>query len=180
MRPIITRRPSGRLSPLASQLGSGTIQERVLGEAISRGSCLPDPDGQLRTNSLRVLLVDDCPFQRLLSCTLLARWGIQPEIACDGLEAVLLVGEQVFDMVLMDLRMPVMDGLTATARLRVVEREQRRPRSVPVIAYTAESIAGNAWALSGITAALAKPCDAFQLGECLQRWCGIELGVMQH
>ena len=104
--------------------------------------------------------------------------GNPPELACDGLEAVRLFGGHTFDLALMDLRMPVMDGLTATARIRVVEHQQRRTKPVPLIAYTSEPIAGNqsAWSQSGITATLAKPCAAVEMGECLEHWCGIKPG----
>jgi CheY-like chemotaxis protein len=182
MSKVITRRPHGRLSQPSPAPRSATLEQRVLGAVLSPGFDPPDTAGERPAKPVRVLVVDDCPFQRLLSCTLLSQWGIHPELACDGLEALLLVGEQDFDMVLMDLRMPVMDGLTATARIRAVEQAQRRPRPVPVIAYTAEPIAGHegAWSRIGITAALAKPSDPFEMGACLGRWCGINVQARQH
>ena len=151
------------------------------GDVMTRGY-RPSNTGSDQMKAMHILVVDDCPFQRLLSCMLLSHWGIQPELACDGLEAVRLFGEHTFDLVLMDLRMPVMDGLAATARIRVVEHQQRRTKPVPVIAYTSEPIAGNqnAWSQSGITATLAKPCAAVEMGQCLEHWCGIKLGTTQH
>lgn len=74
----------------------------------------------------RVLLVDDCPMQQLRARALLSRWGVMPQIARDGLKAVLRVGEQDFDIVLMEVEMPAMDGLKATARIRQNERRARR------------------------------------------------------
>ena len=133
-------------------------------------------------SSLRVLLVDDCPFQQLLACALLSRWMIVPQIACDGLEAVLLVGEQDFDIVLMDVEMPVMDGLLATARIRTNERRDRRARAVPVVAYTAGDLASDErkWQRCGMNAALRKPAEAPEMRACLERWCGSKFSSSEH
>lgn len=122
---------------------------------------------------LRVLLVDDCPFQQMLSCVMLSRWGIVPEIARDGLEAVRLAGERDFDLIPMDIEMPVMDGLKATAAIRRQERTARRRRKVPVVAYSASDLTGHEgeWQGSGINAILQKPCDALAMQDCLRQWC---------
>jgi len=132
--------------------------------------------------SLRVLLVDDSEFQRLVACALLARWGILPDIASDGVEAVRLAGESDFDIVLMDVEMPVMDGLAATACIRQLERERGLGAGVPVVAYTAGGLAANEarWRECGMDAVLQKPSDAFAMGECLHRWCGDKFPAAQH
>jgi CheY-like chemotaxis protein len=121
----------------------------------------------------RVLLVDDCPVQLLLSCVLLARWHILPELASDGLAAVLLASEQEFDLVLMDVDMPMMDGLTATRRIRKHEMTSHRARRVPVVAHTGNegALAERAWRDSGVDAVMGKPTSGAVMGQCLQRWC---------
>ena len=131
--------------------------------------------------TLKVLVVDDCPIQRLLSSALLSMWGIQPELASDGLEAVLLAGEQQFDLILMDIHMGVLDGVAATKRIRQNERRRGGAR-VPIVAYTGEPIAGNerTWATAGISASLAKPCGPAEMDECLKRWCGVECEQLPH
>jgi len=83
----------------------------------------------------RILVVDDSPVNQLLVAALLWRWGITPLVAADGAEAVALACGQDFDLILMDLQMPVLDGLTATRQLRRFELEHARPRA-PVVAYT--------------------------------------------
>ena len=127
-----------------------------------------------RASALRVLLVDDCPFQQLLTCALLSRWRVMPQIACDGYGAVLLAEEQEFDIVLMDVEMPLMDGLDATARIRQNERRATRAHPVPVVAYTAGDLAlhEEKWRHCGMNAVLSKPADHAQMGECLAHWCG--------
>ncbi|MEO8525977.1 MAG: response regulator [Caldimonas sp.] len=126
-----------------------------------------------RPSELRVLLVDDCPVQLLLGCVLLARWKIVPALAADGLEAVLLAREQEFDLLLMDVEMPVMDGLAATRRIRQHERECHGARRVPVVAYTgsASTLVPREWLDSGMDAVLDKPSSELIMGECLERWC---------
>lgn len=121
----------------------------------------------------RVLLVDDCPVQLLLGCVLLARWQIVPKLAHDGLEAVLLAREQDFDLLLMDVEMPVLDGLTATRRIRQNEKQAKRARRVPVIAYTANDggLDEPTWRESGVDAVLGKPSPELMMEQCLKRWC---------
>jgi CheY-like chemotaxis protein len=141
---------------------------------------LPDR-GHALHEGLHVLLVDDCPFQRLLACTLLSRWMILPELASDGMEAVLRASEQDFDIILMDIQMPVMDGLTATLRIRRDERARRCGTPVPVVAHTSDNGYDEAlWVHCGINAVLCKPCAAFEMGECLERWCGHKFAATHH
>jgi CheY-like chemotaxis protein len=123
--------------------------------------------------SLRVLLAEDCPVNRLMACALLSRWGIEPVIACDGAEAVRLANAQDFDIILMDVVMPVMDGLSATVEIRRLERENSIQRAVPVVAYTSTAIACNKALLNrvGINDVLKKPSNIDLMKECLERWC---------
>ena len=94
---------------------------------------LASPGGRGRLGVVpRVLLVDDCPLQRLLGLAFLSRWHITPDIAGGGREAVLLAREQDFDMILMDLDMPEVDGFAATTGIREQERSMGRRKRVPV------------------------------------------------
>jgi len=129
----------------------------------------------------RILVVDDCPVNQLLLAALLWRWGITPLVAADGAEAVALACGQDFDLILMDLQMPVLDGLTATRQLRRFELEHARPRA-PVVAYTSTLLGANEPLLRacGIDASLEKPCNSQLLEKCLTRWCGHELRVLAY
>jgi len=130
----------------------------------------------------RVMVVDDNPANHLDASELLSAWGITPVLAADGAEAVALARGQDFDLILMDLNMPVLDGLSATQQIRRYEAENAHARA-PVVAYTSSVFAEldpdvpNALLRSrGIDGLLAKPCDARSLKACLVRWCpqGIE------
>lgn len=126
-------------------------------------------------SSLRVLLADGCPLQRVLASVLLARWDIRPELASNGMEAVLMADEQRFDLILMGTQMGVLNGMVATKHIRKNERRYGGG-GVPIVAYTSEPISASesAWAEAGFTAFLTKPCQAAEMGECLQHLCGVQ------
>lgn len=73
----------------------------------------------------------------------------------------------------MDLQMPVLDGLGATAQIRQFERESACSRA-PVVAFTSTPLSGSEPMLRacGLDAVLLKPCDPATLHACLRRWCG--------
>ncbi len=86
---------------------------------------------------LRVLLAEDHQINRLLMTKILSRVNIEPELACDGLEVLARVKERSYDVILMDLQMPNMDGLTATQHIRA-DGFIRQPY---IIALTANAFA---------------------------------------
>ena len=91
--------------------------------------------------AVRLLLVDDCRINRMLVTAVLTRWGIVPTIACNGEQAVLISERQAFDIVLMDMLMPVMDGVVATAKIRQAERENPLRGQVPIcLLYTSRCV----------------------------------------
>jgi CheY-like chemotaxis protein len=120
----------------------------------------------------RVLVVDDNPLNRFLASELLSQFGIEPMLAGDGAEAVALAGGHEFDLILMDLQMPVLDGLAATAQIRRLERERSGVRAA-VVAYTSTPFSAKHSLLLtfGLDDVLEKPCDAGALKQCLVRWC---------
>jgi CheY-like chemotaxis protein/anti-sigma regulatory factor (Ser/Thr protein kinase) len=80
---------------------------------------------------LSILVVEDNPINMLVVCKMLEKWNVIIYKAKDGSEALELVGKNKFDLILMDLQMPVMDGLTATKFIR------EKNNSIPIIALTA-------------------------------------------
>jgi CheY-like chemotaxis protein len=124
----------------------------------------------LRNEHVRVLIVDDNPANLMAISALLEAKGIVPELAADGAQAVALVRGRPFDLILMDLQMPVLDGLEATSAIRLFEHGAYRP-AVPVIACTSMSLGAGILAFHGLNGRLEKPCDDQTLEDCLTRWC---------
>jgi PAS domain S-box-containing protein len=92
--------------------------------------------------SLRVLLAEDNPVNQKLTVSTLEKWGHSVVIAEDGHAALDALETGTFDLVLMDVQMPRMDGLRATALIRERERATGSPR-IPIVAMTARTMSGD-------------------------------------
>ena len=90
---------------------------------------------------LRILLAEDSLYNQKLAVSLLERKGHYVEVANNGLEAVALVRSRDFDLILMDVQMPEMDGLEATQEIR--SWEAPRGRHLPIVAMTAQAMKGD-------------------------------------
>lgn len=121
-------------------------------------------------STLRVLVVDDNPVNLMVMSAMMESKGLVPLLAADGAEAVALACESQFDFILMDLQMPVLDGLKAAAAIRRFEHTCSRP-AVPIIAYSLASPGVRVLAARGMNGSLAKPCDPQDLEDCLVQWC---------
>jgi PAS domain S-box-containing protein len=121
---------------------------------------------------LRVLLAEDTLVNQRLAVALLHKQGHQVVVADNGQKALELWQSQPFDLVLMDVQMPDMDGLEATARIRAME--QSRGQRVPIIAMTAHAMKGDRerCLAAGMDAYLAKPVRAIELWETIRSVVG--------
>jgi len=130
----------------------------VLGE--SAGEPAPRATDKRRTprgRRLRVLLAEDNPVNQRVASGMLERLGHQPALAANGREALALLERERFDLVLMDVQMPELDGLETTAAIR--ERERDTGAHVPIVALTAHAMKGDAekCLAAGMDGYLAKP-----------------------
>lgn len=118
----------------------------------------------------RILLVEDYEMNRLVATTLLKAYGVVLEEAVNGAEAVAMLKQKPYDLVLMDVQMPVMSGLQATAIIR-----QEMGLTVPVIALTASALKGESdrCIAMGMNAFVSKPFDEHEL-------IGTMAGCLQH
>jgi len=107
----------------------------------------------------RVLLVEDNEINRLVARLLLEEWDMHIEEAEDGPSGVALATAQDFDIILMDIQMPGMSGLTATAAIRALANPRRA--GVPIVALTANAFAADAqqYLAGGMNACVAKPFE---------------------
>ncbi len=155
------------------------LKQRELLEAICRALFGPEawsappqkPPGPLpkRLPPLRILLAEDSPLNQKLAVALLQKHGHQVVLAQNGHEAVAAARENDFDLILMDVQMPVMDGFEATRRIR--EGELARGRHVPIIAMTAHALKGDMehCLAAGMDGYVAKPVRAQELFETMDR-----------
>jgi signal transduction histidine kinase/CheY-like chemotaxis protein/ligand-binding sensor domain-containing protein len=129
----------------------------------------PPAAGAAGRRGLRVLLAEDNEINQKLAVRLLERWGHAVTVCRNGREAVDALARARFDVVLMDVQMPVMDGLTATAAIR--ERERQTGGHVPVIALTAHAMKGDQerCLAAGMDAYVTKPLRAAELAEAFAR-----------
>jgi signal transduction histidine kinase/DNA-binding response OmpR family regulator len=119
----------------------------------------------------RVLVVEDVEINRLIAREALRRMGCQVEIAEDGEQAVEKVLAADYDLVLMDIQMPRMDGVEATRRIRAADGPRSR---VPIVAVTAHAMASEreAYLAAGLDDYLSKPFKPAALREIVARWTG--------
>jgi signal transduction histidine kinase len=124
-------------------------------------------NGSTSGPSLKVLLAEDTPTNQMLVIHTLKKRGHAIEVAGDGRAAVKLAGEKTFDVILMDLQMPHMDGFEATALIRGIPGREH----VPIIALTAHTMVGDRerCLAAGMEEYLPKPLDLRQLVEAVER-----------
>ena len=115
-----------------------------------------DSSAELPLRGYRVLVAEDNGVNRMLAQAHLQALGCEVLLAVDGAEALAVLNSEPVDLVLMDCRMPVLDGLAATEQWRQVEPPEV---SLPIVALTANAMAGDreACMLAGMNGFLAKP-----------------------
>lgn len=130
------------------------------------------PSARADRRALRILLVEDNPVNQLLASEVMERCGVTPQIAANGVDAVAIACGHEFDLIVMDIQMPLMDGLAATRQIRRFELAYGRQRT-PVVTYTTGSLRDNEPLLDecGFDDVLDKPCTEEAFWQCLQRWC---------
>jgi CheY-like chemotaxis protein len=117
-----------------------------------------------------VLLVEDNEVNQKLAQAILSRRGWLVSVAGDGAQALDMLAAQAFDLVLMDMQMPVMDGLEASRRIRQHEGDAHLPR-LPIVAMTANAMKGDRerCLAAGMDGYVSKPVEARRLFDEIER-----------
>ena len=153
----------GQIS-VESEVGKGSVfrVELTLAQASSQTApkrAVKSSEASLRLRSLRILVAEDNATNRLLIETCLRRAGHIPEMVDDGQQALAAVSARDFDLILMDMQMPVLDGMGATRAIRALPDAKRN--RIPIIALTADALPElrDVYMASGLDDYQTKPID---------------------
>ena len=156
-------RPSQLFDALMGLFGVG------FAESAERAAVVAEPDEHLAERlPLRILVVEDNAVNQQLALLLLQKVGYRADVAANGVEALEALERQPYDVVLMDVEMPEMDGLEATRQIRRMAPVEPRPR---IIAVTAKALQGERELClrAGMDDYLTKPIRLHELIEALRR-----------
>ena len=181
---LVTAHGSDEIRKEARRAGFATIMEKpvnpsrlydfVIGRAIGQSpyrlaaeAHRPVP-GLAATRGARVLVVEDNEINQEITVELLTAAGLAVSVAANGVEALAALTRERFDLVLMDIQMPEMDGYEATRRIRLQEAH----RDLPILAMTAHAMSGDRERClqAGMNDHLTKPIDIEALHRALVRW----------
>ena len=164
---------------LDSLVGIGTHFHVLLPIVIGEAPAASTPQAAVALPALNILVADDVQQNLDLLALILRERGHKITLAHDGHEAVDLARERQFDLILMDVQMPGMDGLTATRQIRQYEQEKHQP-PIPVIALTASVFQDDRFAArdAGMDGFASKPIDIEKLLLEIARVLKLELSPL--
>jgi PAS domain S-box-containing protein len=164
----------GQIS-VESEVGKGSVFRVELTLALAKSQAAPKParrssDAISKMCSLRILVAEDNVTNRLLIETCLRRAGHVPEMVNDGQQALDVASVRDFDLILMDMQMPVLDGMGATRAIRALP-DAKRSR-IPIIALTADALPElrEVYMASGLDDYQTKPID----------WAALYATILRH
>lgn len=147
----------------------------AVGRSSSVSSSVPSPriDAPESATEQLILLVEDSKANQVLAVKLLEKWGYRVEVANDGIEAVAQSQETKYDLILMDVQMPRMDGFEATSAIRKTEMSLGVAKT-PIIAMTAHAMKGDRERCldAGMDGYVAKPVRKKELLESISPFLG--------
>lgn len=175
--PAVSADPDS-LPPIAANVYPSTLSSKVPVSAVTPGSTSASPvasspssTGPFAGSGLRVLLAEDNPVNQLVALGMFSKMGIAADTVENGVEALQALSLLEYDMVFMDVQMPVMDGIEATRRIREPGAPVR-DRGIPIIAMTAHAMQGDRekCLVSGMDDYISKPIAPKSLEAIIARW----------
>ncbi|MBU3694920.1 MAG: response regulator, partial [Rhodocyclaceae bacterium] len=144
------------------------VESPLDGDAVPAAATVAAEEGFAAFRGARILLAEDNPLNQQIACELLADEGLQVALAENGEQAVRMALAQPYALVLMDMQMPVMDGVEATRAIR----EQRDNATLPILAMTANAAEADRRRCSeaGMDDHISKPIDPPALFATLRSW----------
>jgi CheY-like chemotaxis protein/HPt (histidine-containing phosphotransfer) domain-containing protein len=158
--------------PTRAKTLSALIDQVLTGKTPHAGTAKPLSAIKPKFRGSRILLVEDNPVNQRVAQRMLQKLAAEVIVANHGEEALARLSEARFDAVLMDCQMPVMDGFTATRRIRELEQRSGNAERVPIIALTANVMSEDRenCVAAGMDAHLGKPIEPKQLIDTLSRF----------
>ncbi|MEI6986846.1 MAG: ATP-binding protein [Rhodospirillaceae bacterium] len=157
---------------IAASLGRASLNERMADA--SRTAWAPPPDDEARQARALVLVAEDNATNQVVIKRLLTRLGYAHRVAGNGVEALAMLAEDGYGLMLTDFHMPEMDGFQLTAAIRDAEANglSNEPMRLPIVALTADALPGTEQRCmdAGMDGYLTKPIDQQALTRTLERW----------
>lgn len=126
---------------------------------------------EMKTKTYRILVAEDNPVNQKVALRTLEKLGFNADVVGDGQEAIESLQKTPYDLVFMDVQMPILDGLEATRRIRSGEAVVKNAK-IPIVAMTAHAMKGDRELCieSGMNDYISKPISSLALTQILERW----------
>lgn len=149
----------------------------VLSKEIKKLISAPQAKPQLMTKkNFRILLVEDNPINQQVALRILGKLGYRADAVGNGLEALKVLQNVSYDLILMDCQMPEMDGYMTSVEIRKKEKSENKP-PIPILAMTAHALKGDREKCleAGMDDYMSKPIDPKTIATLLEKWLKIEV-----
>jgi len=172
--PLITRHSLIEQAPRCVELPAALSKEPEARPAETAGPADTSYTGERARRRLRVLLAEDNPVNQMVAVSMLERLGCRVDVVGDGARALQLSSQLSYDVVFMDMQMPVMDGLEATRRIRAKDEAGAK---LHIVAMTANAMQGDRERCldAGMNDYVSKPISPESLGDALERVLTVRL-----